>query len=284
MNKLIIACGVLLSTNLFAHDRFANVEIETHKLTDTVYMLKGAGGNIGLSIGADGALMVDDQFEPIAPKISEAINKIAENKVKYLINTHYHGDHVSSNAWFKKMDDATIFAHDNVRERLSNDEKSTADSLPVVTYEQGIKFHFNDDTIHVIHRPNSHTDGDSFIYFEKQNVIHTGDLMFNKWFPYIDLDSGGTIEGYIESTQAMHDMADENTKVIPGHGPVASKKDLANTLNMLKTTLEEVLEMKKQGLSAEQAVAKGLSEKWGPWSWNFINEERWIRTLYKGTD
>lgn len=282
MKKTICSLAMMLALPALAHDGFDDVQVKSQAVSDSVYMLTGMGGNIGISVGDDGVLIIDDQFEPLATKISEAIKAITDNKIKYVVNTHYHGDHTGANAWFKKVEDATVFAHDNVRTRLQQDKEFDPAGWPVVTYEHGVKFHFNDDVIHVRHRPNSHTDGDSFVIFEKQNVIHAGDLLFNKLFPYIDLDAGGSIDGYMASLQAVIDASNENTKIIAGHGEMANKADLAINLNMIKTTAKLVAEMKAKGMTVEECVAEGLGEEWDSWSWSFINTERWIKTLYKG--
>lgn len=281
MKRVLATLSILLAMGAHAHDRFAAVEVKTEKVSDSVYMLVGAGGNIGVSAGEDGVLMVDDQFEPLAPKIKEAINALSDKNIRFLVNTHYHGDHTGSNAWFAKTEGTTIFAHDSVRVRLQNGDNEAA-ALPVVTYEQGVKFHFNGDTIHVIHTPSSHTDGDSFVWFETQNIIHAGDLLFNYMFPYIDLNGGGTVPGFITSIEAMIDASNDTTKIIPGHGKIASKADLQNYLAMLKETAAAVKAMKDAGKSLEGAVSTGLESKWDSWSWNFINEEKWISTLYNG--
>lgn len=283
MKKTLIAMLTgLMFGQAAAHDRFENVEIKASKLSDSVHMLTGAGGNIGISAGDDGVLVIDDQFEELGPKIRDAIRAISDSDIRYLINTHYHGDHTGSNAWFKDNEDVTIFAHDNVRMRLISDNKVSGSALPVVTYEQGVKFHFNGDVIHVIHTPASHTDGDSFVWFEQQNVIHAGDMLFKDWFPYIDLDGGGTVEGYMGTLQAMIDASNEATQIIPGHGPLASRQDLKNSLNMIKATAQEIKARKDAGMSIEEVVAEGLDSEWASWSWNFINTERWIKTLYNG--
>lgn len=283
MKKTVLALlAGFVTAQTVAHDRFENVEIKSAKLSESVHMLTGAGGNIGVSAGADGVLVIDDQFEELGPKIRDAIKAISDSKIRYLINTHYHGDHTGSNAWFKDNEDVTIFAHDNVRMRLISDEKVSGSALPVVTYEQGVKFHFNGDTIHVKHVPASHTDGDSFVWFEKQNIIHAGDMLFKNWFPYIDLDGGGTVQGYMNTLQAMIDAADENTQIIPGHGSLATRQDLQNSLHMLQVTAKEIKARKEAGMTMEEAVAKGLDSKWDSWSWNFIPTERWIKTLYRG--
>lgn len=281
--KTLIAMLIgAVSLTTQAHDRFANVEVHSSQISESVHMLTGAGGNVGVSVGPDGVLIIDDQFETMAPKLRDAINKISDSKIRYLVNTHYHGDHTGGNAWFKENEDVTVFAHDNVRIRLISDEKASTSALPVVTYDQGIKFHFNGDTVHVIHTPASHTDGDSFVHFKKQNVIHTGDMLFRNWFPYIDLDGGGTVKGYIATLETLIAAADDDTKIIPGHGDLANKKDLISSLNMLIATAQVVKERKDSGKTLEEAVAAGLDSKWDSWSWSFITTERWISTLYKG--
>lgn len=275
--------AALMMGSVYAHDRFANVEIKTTKLSDSVYVLQGSGGNIGISAGPDGVLMIDDQYEPLAPRLRDAIKAISDSEIRYMVNTHYHGDHTGGNAWFKENEDVTIFAHDNVRNRLVANQKLRPAGLPVVTYEQGVKFHFNGDIIHVVHVPKSHTDGDSYVYFENQNIIHTGDMLFKNWFPYIDLDGGGTVKGYIQTVADLIAVSNDKTQIIPGHGgKTATKQDLKSTLDMLKSTAKEVKAMKDDGLTIEQAVAKGIDEKWASWSWYFITTEKWIRTLYDG--
>lgn len=283
MKKTIIALtfGALVN-GAQAHDRFADVEVHASQISESVHMLTGAGGNVGVSVGKDGVLIIDDQFETLAPKLRDAIKKLSDSKIRYLINTHYHGDHTGGNAWFKENEDVTIFAHDNVRLRLIDNEKVTPPALPVVTYEQGVKFHFNGDVVHVIHTPASHTDGDSFVHFEKQNVIHTGDMLFRNWFPYIDLDGGGTVEGYIKTLETLIAASDDDTRIIPGHGELASKKDLENSLNMLKATAKVIKDRKAAGKSLEESIEAGLDSQWDSWSWRFIDTKRWITTLYKG--
>lgn len=282
MKRLASVLFSLWAVSATAAPDFESVEIKPEQVGGPVYMLTGYGGNIGVSAGKDGILIIDDQFAPLADKIAKALDGIAQNKLRYIINTHYHGDHTGGNSSFKHSHDATVFAHDNVRVRLANDPKKSAEDLPVVTYEQGVKFHFNDDVIHVRHLPGAHTDGDSYVYFEKANIIHTGDIMFNKMFPYIDLDSGGSVAGYINAVEHLLSRSNDDTKIMPGHGVTASKQDLENFLTMLKETRKIVLNRKAIGDSLEEIVKQGLGEKWKPWSWVFISEEKWITTLYDG--
>jgi len=276
-----LVCG-LFSFAAIAADSFSEVKISSQHLAGSVYILTGAGGNIGVSAGADGILIVDDQYEPLAEKISAALSDINSNPLRYVINTHYHGDHTGSNAWFHQVKEVTIFAQENVRKRLLTEHADKPAALPVVTFEQGIKFHFNGETITVIHLPAGHTDGDSVVWFEKANVLHAGDLFFAARFPYIDLAGGGSVAGYIQNVQHLIDNLAEDTQIIPGHGNLATKVDYQNFLDMIRQTAAFVKQGKDSGQSLENMLNVGLDPKWKTWSWEFINEERWISTLYNG--
>ncbi|NCP63336.1 MAG: MBL fold metallo-hydrolase [Paraglaciecola sp.] len=265
-----------------AQDVFEKTNIKVDKLHGSVAMLTGMGGNIGVSAGEDGILIIDDQFAPLAEKIAKALDGMGDKPVKYLVNTHYHGDHTGSNAYFTEVKSSTIFAHDNVRTRLAADEKVSASALPVVTYAEGITFHFNNDTIKVMHLPAGHTDSDSVIWFEQANVMHAGDLFFEGLFPYIDLDGGGTIAGYIANVKQLISMVNDDTQIIPGHGKLSSKTDYELVLKMLTETADFVKSKKAMGVSLPDLISAGLDKKWQAWSWEFINEEKWISTLYKG--
>lgn len=274
---------LLFPLSLLAEDeRFADVNIERTHLAESVYMLTGAGGNIGVSAGPEGILIIDDQFAPLAEKIAASVADVADADVKYIVNTHYHGDHTGANAWFKQHHHATVFAHDNVRNRLAENKDHHHDALPVVTYEDGVKFHFNGDTIRVMHLPAGHTDGDSVVWFEKARVLHTGDLFFEGRFPYIDLGAGGTVAGYIANVERLISMLDEDMQIISGHGKLSTRADYQKSLAMMKETAAFVLTQKRAGVSLQQLIEKGLDNKWQQWSWNFITEEKWITTLYNG--
>ncbi|GLR72465.1 MBL fold metallo-hydrolase [Agaribacter marinus] len=278
---LILAATVSFCATTYAQDRFADVQIKSSHVAGSVHMLVGAGGNIGVSAGDDGTLIVDDQFAPLAEKIDAALGVLSDSPTKYVINTHYHGDHTGSNAFFQTQKGATVFAHENVRIRLASAEKANKAALPVVTYNDGVKFHLNGDTIHVFHLAKGHTDGDSVVWFEKANVLHSGDLFFKDRFPYIDLGAGGDVKGYIESVEILLTKISDTTKIIPGHGELANKADYQRFVAMMKDTYAYVQQKKSDGLSEEQVLALGLDDKWDAWSWNFINEERWIKTLYQ---
>lgn len=261
--------------------RFDDVEVKAQAVGGSVYMLVGAGGNIAVSAGPDGLLIVDNQYADLADKIAASLADISKEQTRYVINTHFHGDHTGSNAFFSKHKNATIFAHENVRVRLSSGEETDPAMLPVVTYEKGVKFHMNGDTVHVFHLANAHTDGDSAVWFEQPDVMHTGDLFFKDWFPFIDLNSGGSVAGYIAAVETLLGMISDDTKVIPGHGALANKADYVRFLDMIKQTYAYVQAKKAAGISEDDLVEAGLEEKWKNWSWNFITEERWIRTIYK---
>ncbi|GAC29220.1 MBL fold metallo-hydrolase [Brumicola pallidula] len=272
--------GFVASTAL-SQGRFDDVEVKAQAVGGSVYMLVGAGGNIAVSAGPDGLLIVDNQYADLADKIAASLADISKEQTRYVINTHFHGDHTGSNAFFSKHKNATIFAHENVRVRLSSGEETDPAMLPVVTYEKGVKFHMNGDTVHVFHLANAHTDGDSAVWFEQPDVMHTGDLFFKDWFPFIDLDSGGSVAGYIAAVETLLGMISDDTKVIPGHGALANKADYVRFLDMIKQTYAYVQAKKAAGISEDDLVEAGLEEKWKNWSWNFITEERWIRTIYK---
>lgn len=272
---------VTLSPNIAqAQDRFANVEVKATAIKGSVHMLTGAGGNIGVSAGEDGVLIIDDQFAPLAEKIAAQLGQLGSDKPKFVINTHYHGDHTGSNAFFHSHKGATILAHENVRVRLADDEKVEPEALPAITYEDGIKIYFNNETLHVMHLAVGHTDGDSVVWFEQPNVLHTGDLFFNGLFPYIDQGAGGNVVGYMDSVSQLLAKIDDETVIIPGHGGLSNKKEYAAFLNMISETFDYVKALKQAGKSLDEVKSQGLEAKWQSWSWAFINEEKWITTLY----
>jgi glyoxylase-like metal-dependent hydrolase (beta-lactamase superfamily II) len=263
-----------------AQDRFADVEVKATAIKGSVHMLTGAGGNIGVSAGEDGVLIIDDQFAPLAEKIAAQLGELGSDKPKYVINTHYHGDHTGSNAFFHSHKGATILAHENVRVRLANDEKIKPEALPTITYEDGIKIYFNGETLHVLHLAVGHTDGDSVVWFEQPNVMHTGDLFFNGRFPYIDQGAGGNVEGYMDSVKQLLAKIDDETVIIPGHGDISNKQEYSAFLAMISETFSYVKALKQDGKTLDEVKSMGLDDKWADWSWNFINEEKWITTLY----
>lgn len=278
-------------SSIFAQDRFAQVQIETISVSEGVYMLIGAGGNIGLSIGEDGIFMIDDQYAPLSEKILSAVSDIDDREIKFLVNTHYHGDHTGGNEAIGEQG-ALIIAHENVRERMSTDQfraifdqtipASSDASLPVVTFTDELTFHWNADTIRVIHVAPAHTDGDSILHFEKANVIHMGDNFFNGYYPFIDVGSGGDINGIISAGYQALSLANGNTKIIPGHGPLSDAIGLSSWLDMLKVARTNMQNLINQGLSEDQALAaRPTSEFDDSYGGGFMNPENFNRLLYQ---
>ena len=282
----IFIASIFSTNTAFAQDRFAKVQITTQAIANNVYMLVGSGGNIGVSAGHDGILIIDDQYAPLAPKIQAALGELSSTQntdeivpVKYVINTHFHGDHVGGNAHFHDNNGATIFAHHNVRVRLLDNAALSQSSLPVVTYDNGISIHMNEDKLNVMHFA-GHTDGDSVVLFEEANVLHTGDLFFNGLFPYVDLDNGGNVQAYIDSVNALITQIDEQTKIIPGHGPLATKADYQAFVSMMEATYNAVKSQKAQGMTLAEVLKVGVAEEYASYDWRFITEPRWLTTLY----
>jgi glyoxylase-like metal-dependent hydrolase (beta-lactamase superfamily II) len=243
-------------------------------------MLQGAGGNVGVSLGADGLLIVDDQYAQMAEKIAAALQSLSDDEpVKYIINTHYHSDHTGSNDYFVAQQRATVLAQQNVRVRLLADPDTPPGKLPVITYKDGIELHFNDDTL-AVHAFTGHTDGDSIIYFEDANVMHAGDLFFNGMFPYIDMNGGGNVEHYLESIDQILALCNEDTLIIPGHGPLATPADYRSLRDMIRATYRYVVTHIEAGLTVEEIVAQGVAPQYKTFAWEFISEERWLRILH----
>lgn len=282
------AACVLWSVSAAQRD-FSDVEITTTKLVDGVYMLQGAGGNIGLSTGDDGAFVIDDQFAPLSDKILAAIEGVTDDDVKFLINTHWHGDHTGGNEAFGKGG-AHIVAHDNVRKRLQEGLTRSSGqttppapdaALPVITFSKTISFHWNGQHIKAWHPEKAHTDGDAIIFFKDVNVVHMGDVFFNGGYPFIDLESGGDLNGYIATHEAVLKKVDDETKIIPGHGPLATKADLQRTVDMLKDVRARVQALIDDGKDADAAVAADpLKDLNGAWGQGFINGERMVRAVH----
>ncbi len=254
-SSFLFVLSLFASTSLFAFQDMSEVKIEVIPVNENVYMLTGRGGNIGVSVGEDGVFMIDDQFAPLTPKIIEAVKTISDQPIKFLINTHYHGDHTGGNSNFEK-EGTLLLAHENVRKRLKENEKNPEGTgLPVVTFDSKLQLHLNGEDIMAVHVHNAHTDGDALIFFPKSNVLHTGDTFFNGMFPYIDLKSGGSVDGDIEAAKTGLMLINENTKIIPGHGPLATYSDYEKYLNMLEGIKRNVMAAMKAGSSKEEIVA-----------------------------
>ena len=287
-----LALTACAQSNAQEADRFAGVEIKAEKLADGIAVLSGAGGNIGVSYGSDGTVLIDDQYAPLTPKIEAAVAALGAEPVKYLINTHWHGDHSGGNENFGKAG-AMIMAHDHVRERLAgeqesgkgNDPAAPKEALPVLTFHDGIKLHLNGDAVHVKHMKHAHTDGDSFVFWKKANVIHMGDLFFNKvTLPFIDLESGGNAKGMLAAAEKVLTMVDDQTKIIPGHGPMATKADLTSYRDMLKTVIGTVKQARNEGKSLEQIQAMKPAAKWDINKDAFIKGDSFVEAVYKSLE
>ena len=273
--------------HLSQQDRFAAVEIKTHKVAGNVHMLEGAGGNIGVIAGPDGLLIVDDQFAPLAEKIRAALRQLNPGPLRFVLNTHWHPDHTGSNAIFSK--EAALVAHTNVRKRLAagmsvtgrNTPPAPPEALPVITFDTAVYFHFGGEEVRVIHFPNGHTDGDSVIFFTGSNVIHMGDDFFAGRFPFVDIDSGGSVEGLIRNVGEIIAKAPAGVKIIPGHGPISTVEDLRAYHGMLRETSDLVRKKMKAGRTLEQIKAEGLPEQWKTWGTGFVNTDRWIETIHR---
>jgi len=293
----LLALFSLFATTTAAHPRghghasaqndLSKVEIKTSKVAGNVYMLEGAGGNIGVIAGADGILIVDDQFAPLAEKIRAALRAINPGKLRFVLNTHWHFDHTGGNALLGA--DSVIVAHSNVLRRLVTGATilgqtippAPKEALPLVTYDNVIYFHFDGEEIRVVHYPAGHTDGDSVVFFTGSNVIHMGDDFFAGRFPFVDLDSGGSVEGLIQNIGDIIAKAPAGVKLIPGHGPISTLDDLKAYHATLRETTEIVRQRMRQGKTLEQAKAEGLPEKYKEWGTGFVKTDQWIETVYR---
>jgi glyoxylase-like metal-dependent hydrolase (beta-lactamase superfamily II) len=278
LRRLVLGSSLLLGGTAFAaDDRFAEVEVETRNLRGGVHMITGAGGNIGVLATPDGLLMVDDQYAPLAERLQAALDAIAPDGPRFVVNTHFHGDHTGGNPFFGR--EGTIIAHENVRVRLLDGGEMPAAGLPVITYGDRIRLHLGKETIDLVHLPDGHTDGDSVVFFREADVIHLGDHFFNGRFPFVDRSSGGSVDGLIANVADLLDQLGPDTVIIPGHGPLADPGDLRTYLGMLRETRQIVRDQVTAGRTDEEILARGLPERWADWSWEFISEERWLSTL-----
>ena len=268
------------------------VTVETTQVGKNVFMLTAKGGNVGVMVGSDGTFMIDDQFSNLSPALLEAIKSVGGDEPRFLINTHFHGDHTGGNENFGQLG-AVIVSHANVRKRLSVETFIKAFSmttppqphaaLPVVTFDSEIEFHINGDTLRAMHVPNAHTDGDSVIHFRQSNVIHAGDIWFNGFFPFIDTDHGGSIRGVIDAVDSILALSDAQTKIIPGHGPLGDKTQLAGYRAMLATAQDRLHVLKAQGKSLQEAVAaKPLADLQAQWGNAIFNSDAWIEIVWDG--
>ena len=291
MRKLVL---LLLVSSVFAQQRdFSKVEIKAIKVAGNVYMLTGAGGNIGVSVGEDGIVIVDDQYAPLAEKIRAALNElgVTNKAVRFVINTHYHGDHTGGNEFFGQA--GTVVAQDNVRKRLASggvsgtggslkmeNKPAAKAALPIITFERDLTVHLNGDDIRALHFPAGHTDGDAIVFFPKANVVHMGDDYVRYGFPFIDVSAGGSVQGMIAAVEKVMAELPADVKVIPGHGEVSTVGEMREFLSMLKETSAVVQKGISAGKTLEQLKQEKVLAAWEKWSGSFINTDAFIETLY----
>jgi len=254
-------------------------------------MMTGAGGNLGVSVGEDAVFVIDDQFAPLTPRIQAAIAKLSSKPAKFVLNTHWHFDHTGGNENLGKAG-AVIVAHENVRKRLSTEgfieflgmktKPEPRVALPVVTFTRDLTFHLNGDELVVTHVPRAHTDGDSIVRFGKSNVVHMGDTFFNKLYPFIDTSSGGSVAGVLAAADGVLKTAGDDTKIIPGHGPLASKADLKAYRDMLAAVSGNIRGQIRAGKTLEQVAASKPTAKYDEvWGKGFLAPEKFVEMLYK---
>lgn len=293
--SILALCILLFLVDLVSSSyaqKFKDVEIIANQLTNETYMLIGKGGNIGVSVGDDGVLLIDSQFKQLTDKIMSTINnKITDKPIKFLINTHWHQDHTDGNENIVVKNGAIVIAHDNVRERLSTEqfvnflnktfEPSPINALPIITYNDSITLYFNDDKIDVYHIPNAHTDGDSIIYFDKNNVVHTGDIFVNGRYPFIDHSSGGSIDGIIAGIEKIISIINNETKIIPGHGLLSNLDELQDYLSMLKDIRKQVQTMVNNGSNLEEIIKSDITTNYDSlYSNSFVSSKDFLRFVY----
>ncbi len=296
MNRLaaiaLLAATPLLAVPSYAQRNFDDVEIRTEQVAPGVAVLFGAGGNIGVSHGEDATVLIDDQFAPLSEKIEAAVAELGATPVKYVVNTHWHFDHTGGNENFGKTG-ATIFAHDNVRVRMESGGTAAGNetppapkvALPVVTYGQGLRFHLNGDTINLAFLGGGHTDGDSVVMWDKANVVHMGDLYFNiPGYPFIDVNSGGNVYNALQSLDLVIAMIDDETKIIPGHGPMSNKAELVAYRAVIGEAVERVEAARADGSTLEQALAAKLLSDIDRGEGGFIDADAFVTAIWNSFD
>ena len=289
---LFIALVALCNSTLLAHidHNFYNsqeVIVKTQKLTDNVYLLQGRGGNIAALTGMEGILIVDDDYKAVSEKLRDALKDLGSPTPKLILNTHWHGDHTEGNFFFGK--DATIVAHINVRKRLLDPPEIfgtktppyPAYALPMVTYTDTMSLHLNGEDIRLVHFPNGHTDGDTVVFFTKANVVHLGDDFFVGRFPFVDVWSGGSVQGLINNIEALIGQIPANAKIIPGHGPLATIDDLKAFHQMLRETSKHVQDQMKSKKTLDEIKKAGFPEKYKTWGEGFIKPDQWAELIYR---
>jgi cyclase len=290
--SLLVFLGLMLAAGgaRAQQEDFSKVTIKTTKLTESIYMLEGAGGNIGVSVGEDGVIVIDDQYAPLTGKIQEAISKLSSKPIRFVINTHWHGDHVGGNENLANVG-SVIIAHENVRKRMSSEQfvqlmnrkfpPSPPKALPIVTFTTDITLHFNGEDIHVMHVDSTHTDGDSIIIFPKSKVIHMGDTYMSISYPFADLSSGGSFDGFIATSDKVVGMSDATTKIIPGHGGLSDKAELKAWHDMLVEIRAAVKKQADAGKSLDAIKQAKLTARWDEkWGGKFIKPDQVVEFAF----
>lgn len=286
--------GLVLAGALavWAQRDFSQVEMKSQVVAPGISILVGAGGNIGVFSGADGVVLIDDQYAPLTPKIRDAVRSISDAPIRFVLNTHWHHDHTGGNENLAG-EGALIIAQDNVRQRLSADQllaatdpdatPNTPAALPVVTFDQSVSFHMNGDTMKAVHFPHAHTDGDAVVFFTRANVVHMGDCFFNGVYPFIDVDSGGSIDGTIAAVEAVLAGTDAKTRFIPGHGPLGDRDALQAYHRMLVGARERVAALVRAGKSLGEVQAAKPTAAWdAAWGTGWIKPEAFVEEIYAG--
>jgi glyoxylase-like metal-dependent hydrolase (beta-lactamase superfamily II) len=292
---MLVALGAMLGAVLCLNaaaqpGRFDAVQIKTTKLTATIYMLEGEGGNIGVSAGEDGVFLIDDEFAPLTDRILAAIKAISDKPVRFILNTHWHFDHTNGNENHGKAG-VVIIAQDNVRKRLTVKQmidyfkKSYGpmppSALPVITFAETVTFHMNGDVAATFHAPHAHTDGDVIVHFRKSNVVHMGDVYFSFMYPFIDAGTGGSVRGTIAAVDRVLKITDDNTKIIPGHGPLSNKKELQGYRDMLAKVAGRIEKMIKSGKNLQQVIAAQPTREFDAvWGKGFLKPEQFVEVVY----
>jgi len=280
-----------LSGFAWGQQDFSKVQIQTVDVAPGVHMLVGSGGNIGVSSGSDGVLIIDDQYAPLTEKIRAAVSAIHKDPIRFVVNTHWHGDHTGGNENLGGAG-AVIVAHESVRRRMSSEHisefmkrttpASPKGALPVMTFTENVSFHVNGDELYVFHVDPAHTDGDSIVHWKKANVFHMGDLYFSAGFPFIDLESGGAFDGVIAAADKVLALANDSSKIIPGHGPLSTKKELTAYRDMLKTIRSRIHSQVTSGKSLDEVKASRPTKEWDETlGKGFINGERLTEFAYR---
>ena len=294
LNSVIIssftALSLLISSNIYADDHHKNsASFKSTKLTDNIFMLQGKGGNIALIQGKQGLLLIDADYKEMSSALKKELNNYGGiNKVNYLINTHWHGDHTQGNEALGHH--AQIIAHENVRPRLLTSQEIKlfnmvskpypAHAVPSITYTTSMSLHINEEEINVVHFPNGHTDGDSIVFFKNANIVYMGDHFFSGFFPFVDVDHGGNVLNMAKNIKTVLALINDKAIIIPGHGPLSDKKGLQAFHDMLIGTSAEIKAMKDKGMSLDTIKTKGLSAKWKSWTDGFISTDAWIGIVH----